>query len=809
VGNVFQEVRCGLRTLAKDPAVTAVAVIALALGIGANTVIFSSIEAMLLRPFSLQDPDRTVAVWETVPRQNQEHISATPANFRDWHEQSKAFDLLAAGHAWDVNLTGQDVAERVEGYQVTADFFPLLGIPALFGRSIAADNFGAGRASVVVLSHGFWQRHLGADTGIVGRNLLLNGQKFTVIGIMPSDFDFPVGAEAWAPLHFTVTEQADRTNHFVQVIGRLKPGVSISQAKADLAAITARLGREYPETNAGHGARVLGLIEDLTVGSRQFVAVLMCAAAFVLLLACANVANLQLARATGRQKEIAVRLALGASRWQIGRQLLIESVLVALLGGLAGLQLSAWGLDLSRRSIPPFIVQHIVGLKHLQLNFKVLVFTFAVALLAGILAGLAPAWQVSRPDLNDVLKEGARGGGISPSRRRLRALLVVSEIALALVLLVGAGLMVKGFRNLAHEEMGIDRQHVLTFRVALAESKYGDKDRIRDFYDQAVQKLQALPSVESAAAVSSLPGSWSWDSTPYSAEGQPPAAPGELRSTVEQSVTPDLFRTLRIPLLKGRLLSGQDGPSAPPVVVVSNNLARRIWPNQDPVGKRIKFGRAENNGPWRTVVGVVGDIKQSPWDPEPNLVTYFPFAQLPQASSSFAVRTAGDPLSLAAAARAQVLSLDTNQPPYDIRTQEQIISDDVSGVEFSARMMITFGIIALALAAAGIFAVMAYSVMRRTHEIGVRMAMGAQKAAVVRLVVGYAVKLAVLGLAIGIPIALLMTRFLTRFLFGVVRVDALTFAALTLLLALVAALAAYLPARRATRVDPLVALRCE
>jgi len=447
--------------------------------------------------------------------------------------------------------------------------------------------------------------------------------------------------------------------------------------------------------------------------------------------------------------------------------------------------------------------------KHIHLNSTVLAFTLGVALLTGILAGLAPALQVSRPDLNDVLKEGARGGSVSPSRRRLRALLVVSEVALALVLLVGAGLMVKGFRNLANQEMGFDRQHVLTFRVALAESKYGDKDRIRGFYDQALQRLQSLPGVESAAAVTSVPGSWSWKHTEYRAEGQPPPAPGELRSAVEQSVTPDFFRTLRVPLLKGRLVGAVDGPTASLVVVFSENLARRIWPNQDPVGKRIRFGRAESNEPWRSVVGVVGDIKQSPWDPEPHLVAYFPFAQLPQAASGFVVRTAGDPLTLAAAARAQLLSLDPNQPPYDTRTQEQIISDDVSGVEFSARFMIAFGVIALVLAAAGIFAVMAYSVMQRTHEIGVRMALGAQNAAVMRLVVGYAVKLAVIGLAIGLPVALLMTRFLTSFLFGVVRMDALTFLALTLLLALVSALAAYIPGRWAISVDPLVALRHE
>jgi putative ABC transport system permease protein len=809
IETLFQDLRYGLRMLAKNPGFTAVAVLTLALGIGSNTGMFSTINAMLLRPFAFKDLDRAVAVWETVPKQDRQHLSVAPANFRDWNEQSRGFDLLAAARGWDVNLTGKDVAERVEGFQVTASFFPLLGIPAQLGRSVAADNFGTGRNSVVVLSHGFWQRHLGTDPAVLGRNVLLNGQKFTVIGIMPPDFDFPVGAEAWAPLDFTVSEQADRTDHSLMVIGRLKSGVSASKAQADLEPIADRLGREYPQTNAGHGVRVVGLVDDITYGSKQFVGVLMGAAGFVLLLACANVANLQLARATGRRKEIAVRLALGASRWRIARQLLVESAMVALLGGLAGLLLASWDLDLSQRILPPFIVQHVPGLKHLQLDSRVLAFTLVVALLAGILAGIAPALHVSRPDLSDVLKEGARGGTASRGHRRLRALLVISEVSLALVLLVGAGLMVKGFRNMANEEMGFDRSRVLTFRIALAESKYATPDRVRVFYEQLVRRLQSLPGVESAAAVRMVPGGWGWHSTAYTAEGQPPPAPGELRSTRDQSVTPDFFRTLRVPLMKGRFISPQDGPNAPLVVNISESMARRLWPGEDPVGKRLKFDRTESNVPWRTVVGVVGDVKASPWDKEPDVSTYFPLAQVPQASSGLVVRASGDPLALVAAARAQVLGLDPDQPPYDPRTLEQIVSDDLSGVEYSAHRMMAFGVIALVLAAAGIFAVMAYSVMQRTHEIGVRMALGARRVDVLRLVVGYALKLAMAGLALGLAGALAMARALTSLLFGVVRMDTLTFVAFTVLLAAVAVVAAYVPARRATKVDPMVALRHE
>jgi putative ABC transport system permease protein len=806
---VIQDLKYGLRMLAKDPGFTAVAVIALALGIGANTSIFSGVNAMLLHPFAFKHLDRIVTVWESVPKQNENHIKAAPANFRDWKEQSKGFDMLAAGHGWDVNLTGAGVAERVEGYQVTAGLFPLLGMPPQFGRAITAGDFQPGHTSVVVLSYGFWQRHLGADPGIVGKSLHLNGQEFTVIGIMPADFDYPVGAEAWAPLDLGAAQNADRASHYLEVIGRLKSGTTMAQAQADLETIAAHLAQQYPQTNAGHGVRVMSLVEDLTYGSRQFLLVLLGAAAFVLLLACANVANLQLARATVRQKELAVRLALGASRWQITRQMLVESVLMALLGGLAGVLLASWGGELMQRTIPPFIVQHIPGIKHMKIDTGVLAFTLVVTLLTGILAGLAPALHVSNPDPNEALKEGVRGGSASPGRQRLRALLVVTEVALALVLLVGAGLMVKGFHSLLNAYPGFDRSNVLTFRIALAESKARDEARVRDFYAQVIEKLQALPGVDSAAAVTSLPSGWSWNRTEYTAEGQPPAAPGEMRVAVWESITPGFFRALRIPLLEGRLLTTQDGPDASLTIVISQSMAHRIWGSQDPVGKRIKFGRAESSEPWRTIVGVVGDFEQSPFDRAPKPTAYFPFAQMPLASSALAVRTSGDPIALAAAARAQVRSVDADQPPYDMRTLAQLISDNVSGVESSARMMFVFGVVALVLAASGIFALMTYSVTQRTHEIGVRMALGAQRGDVLRLVVGYAIKLAIIGLAIGVPFALALTAALSSVLFGVVRIDTAVFALFTLLLALVAALAAYIPARRATQVDPIVALRYE
>ena len=418
MGTLMQDLKFGLRMLAKNPDFSAVAVLTLALGIGANTAIFSSVNAMLLRPFAFKDLDRIVVVWEAAPKQDERHISASPANFRDWREQTKTFDLLAAHHGWSVNLTGAGLAERVEGYQVTSDFFSALGMPAQLGRTIGAGDFQSGYTKVVNLSRGFWEEKLGADPMIIGKTLLLDGEKFTVIGVMPPDFDFPVGAKAWAPLDFNPTEQADRSNHYLRVIGRLKVGVSPLQGQADLGAIAAHLARQYPETNAGHGVRVMGLVEDFTSDSRQFLRVLMGSAFFVLLLACANVANLQLARASAREKEIAIRLALGAGRGKIVRQLLVESVLLALLGGVIAVPLAAWGLELSLRSVPPFILQHVPGLKHTGVDLSVLAFTLLVATLSGILVGLAHALRASRTNLNEVLKQAVRGEGSASGPHR-------------------------------------------------------------------------------------------------------------------------------------------------------------------------------------------------------------------------------------------------------------------------------------------------------------------------------------------------------------------------------------------------------
>jgi putative ABC transport system permease protein len=806
---LIQDVRYGLRLLWRRPGFTAVAVITLALGIGANTTTFSTVNAMLLRPFPFPNLNRIVTVWETAPKQDDNHLSPAPANFREWSEQSTQIDQLAAVRGWDANLTGGSVAEHVEGSQVTANFFSLLGMRPQLGRYIGSADFQGGVAPVVVISHRFWQQHLGADPGLVGRQLLLNGQKFIVIGITSADFDFPTGSKVWTPLDLNGTAKEDRENHYLTVFGRLKDGVSVSQAQANLETIAASLGKLYPKTNASHGVRVINTVEDLTFGSRQFVLMLMGAAVFVLLLACANVANLQLARASGRQREIALRAALGASRWHVGRQLLVESVLLALLGSGGALFLSSWWLNIVRRTIPPFIVEHIAGLKHLQIDSRVFLFTLLVAMITGIVAGLAPAWHFSRPNVNDTLKEGSRGGSPTASRGRFRTLLVVSEMALSLVLLVGAGLMVKGFRTLVTNDMGFDRGNVLTFHIVLPEAKYRDKDRIRGFYEQVLRNIQALPGVESAACVTSLPSGWTWNWVDFRAEGKHPASPADMPSVISQVVAPGFFPALRVPLRQGRLLSDQDGPNAPPVVVISETMARQNWPDQNPLGKHIQLGRPQAAQPFRTVVGVVGDVQPVPLDHDPAPTAYVPFAQQPESASAFVVRTSGNPLTFAGPVNAQLHAMDADQPAYDIRSLEQVVSDGLSGIESSAQMMLTFAVCALILAAAGIFAVMAYSVTQRTHEIGVRVALGARRFDMLSLVVGGAMKMAAIGLGIGLVLALLLTRALSSVLFGVVQIDIVTFALLTSLLALVAALAAYIPARWAMRVDPMVALRHE
>jgi putative ABC transport system permease protein len=533
------------------------------------------------------------------------------------------------------------------------------------------------------------------------------------------------------------------------------------------------------------------------------------AAVFVLLLACVNVANLQLARASSRQREMAVRLGLGASRWQLVRQLLVESTTLASIGAFAGIVLSSWGMVLLRGDIPAFIVEHVPGLKNVRLDWRVLAFTIGMALFSGILSGLAPAMRFSRNTAASALRENARGTSATAGAGKLRAILVTSEMALALVLLVGAGLMVKGFHHLITVEMGFDRSQVLTFRVALPETKYQTDDQVRGYYDRVLRNLQSMPGVKSVAAVTSVPSSWSWNWTVYEAEGAPPSKPGEMPTAISQVVTPDFFATLRVPIIEGRFLTAQDSRDSAPVAVISAALARRAFAGQNAIGKHLTLGGSDHHEPERLIVGIVGEVRTNPFDSGFDPTVYVPLTQIPVRSSSIVIRTGSDPNAFAAGAMAQLRSVDPDTPAFDVRSLEQVIADNASGVESAARMMLIFGFIALTLSAAGIFAVMAYTVGQRTHEIGVRMALGAQRVDVLRLVVSSALKMGGIGLAIGLLISGMMARALSSALFGVVQIDVAVFAALTTLLIAVAGFAAFIPARWATKVDPMQALRYE
>ena len=803
----FQDVRHAFRMMRKNPGYTLVAILALAIGIGANSAEFVGVNAMLLRPLPFKNLDKVVAVWTTMAATHDDRVSVTPADFRAWHEQATAFEGLAAGHGWDANLTGNGLPERLEGYQVTGDFFRMLGTKPSLGRILDNSDQQPGQSRVVVLSYRAWKNRFASDAAIVGKSITLNGQAMSVVGVMPRDFDYPFGTAVWAPLALTPEQLADRNNGYLKIVGRIRPGVSLAEAQAQMNTIAARLAGQFPDTNAGHGVRVVTVVRDLNEGSRQFILILMSAAGFVLLLACANIANLQLARATARRRELALRTALGASRGRLIRQMLIESQILGIAGGAVGLLFAVWANHVTRDSLPPFILDHIAGLQHLEVDGSVVAFTGVVALLAGLISGILPAVQGSfDARLHDVLKEAGRSAS-GGSRHRLRAVLVVSEVTLALVLLIGSGLLVSGFRSLARVDQGFDPSNILTFRVVFPHNDYPEATHRRAAYDAIAAKLQSIPGVESVTPISSVPSGWNWNRSYLGIAGAAPLAPGEVRITYTESAGPDFVRVFRLPLVRGREFSRSDGPDTQPVAIVSSSLVAHYWPHSDPVGRRIKLGTSASD-PWRTIVGVVGNIRVSSFD-KPQDFVYTPVSQEPPPSTYFAVRTSGDPLAIATAVRTQVAAVEPTLPVFDIRTQEQIISDNISGVQFSARTMIAFGILALLLAAAGIYAVMSYSVAQRTHEIGVRMALGARPSDVLGMVVRYTLKLTAIGIAIGLPLAFAVSRFLGGFLFGVVHAGTAVFTVFPAILAAVALLAGYIPARWATRVDPLEALRCE
>ena len=808
MGPFIRDLRYTLRVLAKSPGSTTVALMALALGIGANTAIFSVIDALLLRPLAFNDLDNLVLVWGTLP-QGGEVDQVSPADFRDWSSQNHVFTQMAAYRWWDVNLTGAGEPERVEGCLVSGNFFETLGVKAALGRTFQAgeDQFGWDRAAV--LSDGLWRRRFGADRDVIGRTIQLDGRTYTVVGVLPPRLEWPTGVQLWAPLALSEEEKNERRQASLLVLGHIRPRYSLAQAQAEINVIAGRLAQLYPQTNAGRGAELLPLPgNDFDNLIRSFLLVLMGGAGFVLLIACANVANLQLARGIGRRKEVALRTALGANRWRLVRQLLTESIVLCLLGAGLGALVAYLGVNLIRANVPAEQVKDIPGFYAMQLNARGLVFTLAVGLLTGIISGLAPALRTSRVDLMKTLKEEGRSSTIGSKPLRLGSSLVAAEFALALMLLVGTGLMVKGFmRMFNNQTKDFDPQDILTLRIALSRWKYPAPHQRAAFYKQVLGRIAALPKVESEGVTSSLPSSGDWDSVVFSIEGRAISALSEKRRADLQSVSGGYFRTLRIPLLQGRDFTPDDDEATAPVTIISRSMADRFWPNDNPLGKHIKLGGSDSPNPWMTIVGIVGDVKPNILTRTPRASLYLPYSQLPPTVMSLAVRTLVNPLSLTSSVRHEILSVDRDQPIFDIKSMEDFVADNVGGIQIATALMGSFGLVALVLAAVGIYSVMAYSVSQRIQEFGVRLALGAQQGDIVRLVVSHGLKLAVTGLAVGIPGAFALTHVMSSLLLDVVPLDLPTFLGFVLLLLGVAAVASYLPAVRATKADPMEALR--
>jgi len=808
MNSLLLDFRYALRGLRKSPGATAVAVLALALGIGVNISSFVWVNALVLHPLPYPKMERIMTLWETVPRFSAQRDLVAPANALDWKAQNRAFDQLAFYRPWDANLTGAHDPERIQACRVTADFFALLGMQPVLGRAFTQDEEEPAASGVVMVSHGFWQRRLASDPNAVGQTLSLDNRSYTIAGVMPAEFDYPLATDLWAPLALNPQEKNERAAHTLAVLGRLRQGVSVAEARAAMGIIAHRLEQRYPHTNEARSIGVVPLRELTNEVTDRFVLLMWGTASFVLLLACANIANLQLARATTRQRQFAVEAALGASRLRIALRPLLESTLVALLGGCLGVWLASWDLTFAKTQVPSEVLRFVAGMRTMHIDGGVAVFTVLVSLIAGILCSAPAVLLTLRKDaggnLGEALKEGGRGSSSGAARNRMRSALVTAEVAMALVLLVGAGLMVQTFQHLLTANPGYNTKNLLTMRIALPESSFHAPDQISAYYDRALAALDGLSGAKATAASAELGPAGG-----FYIEGRPDPRPGEARPGV-LAVSAHYFETMEFPIRQGRGISPQDGADAPRVVVLSESLARHYWPDyprtQDPVGRRVKLGNSQS--PWLTVVGVSGDVRNWFFG-QPELLAYLPYAQAPSPVMTVLLRTTGDPLALASGARALVRGVDRNPPIYDVQTMEQHIAWQSSGVGGAALSMEIYAMVALLLAISGIYAVASYAVAQRTHEIGVRMALGARQADVLKMVIGQSFGMAGAGLAIGLASAYVLMRIVSSVLFNVISMDFRAFAGFTLLLGCAALLATYFPAQRAAQVDPAVALHNE
>ena len=795
-----QDLRYGLRQLLRNPGFTLLAVLTLALGIGANSAIFSVVDSVLLRRLPFRDAGRLVMVWLRHRPDGATDVTSYP-NYLDWKRQS-AFSGMAAFAPRGVNVTGDGGdPERAPAALVSADFFPVLEVAPALGRAFEAREEQPGADAVVLLSHGLWQRRFGADPRALGRTLRVNGRTLTIVGVLPAGFDFPSGAQLWLPLAPTPEQREGRGIFYLHTVARLRPGQNLAAAEAAMATVGERLRRQYPGALQHYGVAVQPLREFLVGDVRPALLILFGAVTFVLCIACANVANLLLARAAGREREIVVRTAVGASRGRVLRQLLTESVTLGLLGGLIGLLLAFWGVALLRAAGPAALG----AAAEISVHARALSFTLVISVATGLLFGLAPALQTSRPQLTEALKEhGPSAGG--RRRRRLLQGLIVAEVALALTLLIAAGLLLQSFQRLARQAPGEDPERALTLNIPMTRSEY-PPERIAVFYDQLLERVRALPGVRSAGATSTLFLPDVADSQQISVDGRADLTADQQVEVTTDAVTPDLFRTLGMPVLRGRPLTAQDGQGGAPVAVINRAMARLFWPGQEAVGKRFKLDRADSDAPWVTVVGVVSDAWRSSPDRREPPSCYLPLQHLPRANMTLVVRTAGDPRPLTPAIVSAIHALNPNQPVARVATVDALLGEHLSVRRFNALLVSVFALLALGLAAVGIYGVISCMVSQGLHEIGIRMALGAQSGDVLRMVLTKSLTLVLLGVALGLGGALLAGRALASAVFGVRAIDPLTFCALSLFLLLVAAAASYFPARRAARTDLVTVLR--
>lgn len=812
--NTLQDIRYAFRMLLKRPGFTVIVVLTLALGIGANTTIFSALDAVLLNPLPYKDPDRLVVIWETNKHLGPEmwdRNEVAMGNFLDWRSRNQNFDQLAALFDTAMNLTGVGEPQRIQSCVVTTNFFQAIGVQPMLGRSFLPEEEKPGAPFTVILSHDLWQRQFGSDPNIINKSLTLNAHQVAVVGVMPPGFElqFPTSkhVDMWVPFIIDVADPDyhDRSQNFLYTVARLKPNVSQEQAQGEMSLIASQLQQQYPETNAERGVRVVPLHKQVVGNVESYLYMLFAAVGFLLLIACTNVAGLLLARVTARHREVAIRIAVGASRWRLIRQLLTESVILSALSGLFGLLLAYGGVKILIALTP----SEVPRLHEIGLHVPVFLWTLTISIVTGVLFGLAPAVQASKPDLNTALKESSGRNPGSFKGSGLRNLLVVSEVAVALLLLVGAGLMTKSFVRLQQVDPGFDATNVVSMNIALPTSKYRQQ-QVNVFYDQLIERLRNLPGVKSVAGIDVLPLSNGNVSSRFLVEGAPFVPLADRPYAGVRVVTPDYFQTMGIPHLRGRSFTEQDQGNTPGVVIVNEALANRYWPNEDAIGKRLgSFEEVPGKQKWLEIVGVVGNVRHKAIEMEVMEEVYFPYKQSPGNFMNLVVRTTSDPASMVPAIRSQVLSVDKDQPVSDIMTMDQRVAKSVAAKRFVMFLLGAFSILALGLASVGIYGVMAYLVTQRTQEIGVRMALGAQKRDVLKLVVRKGMALAIIGAAIGLVASLALTRLMRSLLFEVTPTDWLTFVTASTVLLIAALLASYIPAHRATKVDPLTALRYE